>query len=115
LWAEHDGGTTAQASFEDVMSIPETDEFWDAVIADPGPLGLFIDPVYDRGGATLHALRVKIGDADFFALAREWLRRYDDSSATTEDFEALAESVSGEDLDHFFEVWLHTGSKPTSW
>jgi aminopeptidase N len=115
LWAEHDGGATAQANFEDVMAIPATDEFWDAVIADPGPLGLFIDPVYDRGGAALHALRVKIGDADFFELARRWLRRYDDSSATTEDFEALAGRVSGQDLDHFFEVWLHTGTKPTSW
>ena len=115
LWAEHDGGDTAQASFEGVMEIPETDEFWDAVIADPGPFGLFIDPVYDRGGAALHALRVKIGDADFFELARRWIRRYDDSTATTEDFERLAERVSGQDLDSFFDTWLHTGSKPTTW
>jgi aminopeptidase N len=115
LWAEHDGGATAQDSFEEVMDLPEDDEFWDAVISDPGPLGLFIDPVYDRGGAALHALRVEIGDADFFALARQWVRRYDDSSATTEDFEALAERVSGQDLDEFFKVWLHTGSKPISW
>ncbi len=115
LWAEHDGGATAQSEFEAVMSIPATDPFWETVIADPGPEGLFVDPVYDRGAATLHALRVKIGDTAFFTLAREWVRRYDDSTATTEDFEALAEEVSGQDLDTFFDVWLHTGSKPTSW
>ena len=37
--------------------------------------------VYDRGAATLHALRVKIGDEAFFAAAREWLVRYDDPPA----------------------------------
>jgi aminopeptidase N len=54
-------------------------------------------------------------DVAFFELGREWVSRYDDSTATTEDLEALAEEVSGQDLDTFFDVWLHTGSKPTTW
>jgi aminopeptidase N len=71
--------------------------------------------VYDRGAATLHALRVKVGDRAFFEAAQEWLERYDDSTATTEDFEAVYEKVSGQDLDSFFDLWLRTPSKPTTW
>jgi aminopeptidase N len=115
LWNEHDGGDTAASQFDAVMAIPADDEFWDLTIADPGPLGLFASPVYDRGAATLHALRVKIGDDAFFALARRWLSKYNDSSASTENFETLAERISGHDLDQFFTVWLHSTGKPTSW
>ncbi len=115
LWSEHTGGDSAQASFDAVMDIPADDEFWDLTVADPGPFGLFLAPIYDRGAATLHALRVKIGDDAFFAAAQEWLVRYNDSTGTTEDFEAISEEVSGQDLDSFFDVWLRTPSKPTTW
>jgi aminopeptidase N len=115
LWSEHSGGDSAQASFDAVMELPADDPFWDLAIADPGPLGLFHGAVYDRGAATLHALRVKVGDQAFFEAAQEWLERYDDSTGTTEDFEAVYEEVSGQDLDSFFDVWLRTPSKPTTW
>ena len=97
------------------MELPADDPFWDLAIADPGPLGLFQGAVYDRGAATLHALRVKVGDQAFFEAAQEWLERYDDSTGTTEDFETVYEEVSGQDLDSFFDVWLRTPSKPTTW
>jgi aminopeptidase N len=113
LWSEDSGGDSAQASFEAVMEIPADDPFWDLAIADPGPLGLFNGAVYDRGAATLHALRVEVGDQAFFEAAREWLERYDDSTGTTEDFETVYEEVSGQDLDSFFDEWLRTPSKPT--
>jgi aminopeptidase N len=115
LWSEHSGGDPAQTFFDGVMEIPADDEFWHLVIADPGPLGLFHDPIYDRGAATLHALRVKIGDDAFYAATREWLTRYDDSTGTTEDFQAISEEASGQDLDAFFDVWVRTPSKPTTW
>ena len=31
---------------------------------------------------------------------------------TTPQFIALAEAESGQDLDHFFQVWLYTPEKP---
>ena len=43
---------TAQELFDDVMAIPAEDEFWDLTIADPGPFGLFLGAIYDRGAAT---------------------------------------------------------------
>ena len=115
LWAEHDGGTTAPEEFDAVLARPADDDFWNLAIADPGPLGLFAEPIYDRGAATLHALRVKIGDAAFFSLGQRWVSKYNDASASTANFEALAERVSGQDLDQFFAVWLHSTEKPTTW
>jgi aminopeptidase N len=115
LWSEATGGDTAQASFDAVMAIPADDEFWDLAIADPGPFGLFLAPVYDRGAATLHALRLEVGDEAFYAATQEWLVRFDDSTGTTEDFETVYEEVSGQDLGTFFDVWVRTPTKPTSW
>ena len=112
IWTEASGGDPAQARFDDVMSAPASDEFWQVVVADPGPFGLFLGPIYDRGAATLHALRLEVGDETFFAGAQLWLQRFDDSTATTEDFEAVYEEVSGQDLGTFFDVWLRTPSKP---
>ena len=87
----------------------------DFVVADPGPLGLFLNPIYDRGAATLHALRVKIGDAAFFELAQTWVERFGGGTASTADFIALSQEVSGQDLAAFFDVWLYTPEKPVAW
>lgn len=76
---------------------------------NPGPEDLFAtDAVYNRGGLTLHALRLEIGDEAFFALLRDWSRRYANGNVTTSDFIALAEQTSGRDLDPFFHAWLDT-------
>ena len=91
VWSEASGGDSAQTQFEGVMKIPDDDPFWELTIADPGPFGLFLAPVYDRGAATLHALRVKVGDEIFFDGARAWLELYGDGTASTEDFEAVFE------------------------
>jgi aminopeptidase N len=65
------------------------------------------------GGAVLrHELRERLGDAAFFQLLQEWAARYRYSTATTEDFIALAEEVSGEDLKAFFTDWLYTPWTP---
>ena len=93
-------------------SIPADDPYWELSIADPGPLGLFAGQVYDRGAGTLQALRVEVGDEAFFAGARLWLERFNDSTATSEDFQAVYEEASGEDLDEFFQIWLRDAQKP---
>jgi aminopeptidase N len=56
----------------------------------------------------LHALRERMGDAAFFRLLQDWTRRYQYGHASTEDFIALAEAVSREELDAFFTAWLDT-------
>ena len=86
LWSEREGEATAQEIFDAVTSIPADDPFWSLTIGDPGPDQLFESPVYDRGAATLHALRLQIGDDDFFRLLRRWVRRHAGGNVTTAQF-----------------------------
>jgi aminopeptidase N len=43
----------------------------------------------------------------FFEIIRTYFQRFKDSNATVEDFIALANEVSGEDLTDLFDVWLY--------
>ena len=79
------------------------------------PSQMFSTPVYDRGGMTLQALRVKVGDATFFRILRDWYAQNRYKNVSTPQFIALAEAESGQDLDAFFQAWLYTPEKPTSW
>lgn len=115
LWSEAQGGPTAQDSFHVVMATPADDPFWDLVIGDPGPKHLFDDPIYDRSAAMLFALREKIGDEAFSEVTRTWFEEHAGSAASTQEYIALAEDVSGQELDGFFEAWLFTAGKPEGW
>jgi aminopeptidase N len=68
--------------------------------------------IYQKGGWTLHMLRVEIGANKFWAGIREYYRRYRDANASTEDFRKVMEEVSGEDLGWFFEQWLNRAGSP---
>lgn len=68
---------------------------------------LFNVAVYYRGALLLHALRLKVGDALFFATLREWFEQHLHGNVTTADFAALATEMSGQDLADFFDAWLY--------
>ena len=61
---------------------------------------------------TLQALRMTIGDADFWQIMRGWYARNRDGHGSTGEFIAYAERVSGEQLDALFQAWLFTATKP---
>ncbi|MGY4856984.1 M1 family metallopeptidase [Cryobacterium sp. AP23] len=113
LWDEHQGTVEISDHFAEAVAYLDANNRWAVNIADPGRDSLFVGPVYLRGAAALYALRAKIGDDAFFAGARLWLARYNDSTATTEDFEAVMEESSGQQLDAFFDDWLRDGDRPT--
>ena len=115
LWDESRGRGTVQERFDDVYATPADDEFWDTPPGDPGAETLFDAATYDRGAAALQALRVKIGDPAFFTLLRRWATENADGNVDTADFVALAEQVSGQELDGFFTTWIYTSGKPTTW
>jgi aminopeptidase N len=112
LWAEQQGTATISDQFADTVAYLDANDGWALNIADPGRDALFEGPVYLRGAAALHALREAIGDDAFLAGARLWLTRYHDSTATTEDFEAVMEESSGRQLDGIFDDWLREGDRP---
>ena len=88
------------------------ESFWRLSIGDPGPGRIFDSAVYDRGAMTLQALRNLIGEQTFAALLRTWAQRFRDGNASTEDFRALAQELSGRDLTGFFDAWLFTDLRP---
>ena len=93
LWSEEEGFGTAQEIFDFWAdeAIPPDDPFWALTIGDPGPDRLFDFAVYVRGAMTLHALRLEIGDADFFDLLETWATSRAGGNVTTPEFIALAE------------------------
>ncbi len=109
LWSEREGFGTAQENFDFLSGIPADSPFWDGAVGDPGTAALFDDLVYTRGAMTLHALRMEIGDRNFFKLLKEWARTQAGSTVTTAEFVALAERISHQDLDALFDEWLSPG------
>jgi aminopeptidase N len=114
IWTERQGGKTAAQRFKQFAGTPaKQTSFWNPPPGDPGdPADLFDGTIYDRGGMTLEALRERIGDARFFTVMRRWYAEHRYGNATTAQFIALAEQVSGQDLDSFFDEWLYQPGKP---
>ncbi|WP_019630013.1 M1 family metallopeptidase [Actinomadura atramentaria] len=112
MWNEKAGGPTVQRQFENVYGAVGASELWDVPPGNPGRTRMFDRSVYDRGAATLHALRLKIGDEAFFRLLRTWAQDHRHGSATTAQFTATAEKISGKDLDGFFKSWLYERGRP---
>ena len=112
-YAEAHGGRAGQlwltGLYED---LPAKSSFWDLPIADPGADQIFAREVYLRGGMTFQALRHRVGEADFRHLLRRWVGDRRGGNGSTEQFIALAELVSGEDLAGFFQAWLVDRSRP---
>ncbi len=79
---------------------------------DPGPRRIFDVSVYNRGALTLEALRRTVGDETFNEILRRWVEDYRGENATTEDFVRLSESISGRQLDGFFQRWLYEKGLP---
>ncbi|MGY1855405.1 M1 family metallopeptidase [Modestobacter sp. SYSU DS0290] len=115
LWSDSRGQRTLDQQFDDVMSIPADDEFWATPPGDPGAATLFAEATYDRGAAALHALRGEIGDPAFTTLLTRWTTENAGRNVATADLVALAEEVSGQQLDAFFDTWIATPEKPTDW
>jgi aminopeptidase N len=108
LWLER----TGQGSAADTARRFEGESELDMPPGDPGPDELFSGTVYLRGGMTLQVLRERVGDDAFFEILRRWVVEHRDSTASTEDFIALSEEVSGQELDDLFEAWLYGPELP---
>jgi aminopeptidase N len=112
LWGEHAGTGRPQDAFDFLWAQPLDQPYWAPAPADPGPDALFDPSVYYRAAMTLQALRMTIGDPAFWTLVRTWTRERAYGNGSTEDFEALAERVSGRSLGTFFDDWLRGTGRP---
>ena len=110
-WIEHERGETGFVrevrnwyTIVDRVSPPPP--------GDPAIEDLFGLGVYKRGGLTVAALRFHVGDEVFFDILRTYSKRFHDGNASTEDFIAVAEEVSEQELDEFFDGWLFAEDLP---
>jgi aminopeptidase N len=78
----------------------------DAKIGQPPLNGLYDWESYVGGALVIHALRLQVGDEAFFKILRTYLERYRYGNAGTEEFIAVAEEVSDQELSAFFDSWL---------
>lgn len=67
---------------------------------------------YQKGAWVLHMLRNKVGNETFWEIIRTYYHQYKFSNASSKDFEAVAERVSGENLTSFFNQWLRGKGHP---
>ena len=67
---------------------------------------------YYKGSWVLHMLRHLVGDDDFFGILREYRTRHAGGTASTADFRAVAEEISGQDLGPFFQEWVYGERAP---
>ncbi len=84
--------------------------------------GAIGNDIYYKGSWIVHTLRHVLGDEKFFRVLRRWAypteaaeRRLDGKQARfvdTDQLLAIAEDVSGDDLDWFFEVYLRRAALP---
>lgn len=100
--------TEGPESLERFLSCGQTDP-------PPGNIqvsDLFAPSVYCRGALTLHALRAEVGGDIYFDILREYYQRHAYSVASTADFIAAAEDLSGRQLDALFDAWLYGEEMP---
>jgi len=108
----HGGEPVSERLRREYAGRPAGDAFWSLRISDPGARSMFEPPVYARGAMTLAALRNRIGDSSFDAVLRVWVQRHSGGHGTTAGFRALAQELTGIDLDPFFTAWLDTTERP---
>lgn len=109
LWRAQHGGPPVRQQFRAAVR--------DAHDWKPAPLRvkaatLFDDAVYVRGAMTLQALRERVGTKAFFTIVRRWAAEHRHGNGTTAQLRALAEKVSGKQLDKLFRDWLLRNRKP---
>jgi len=76
------------------------------------PGDMFDSHSYPKGALVLHMLRTIVGDEPFFATIRHFLHRYAFDAVDTSDFIRSVKTVTGQNLDWFFDQWLFKPGHP---
>ena len=77
---------------------------------EPGEM--FDAHTYPKGACVLHMLRSLLGDEPFFKTLSHFLHRYAFDAVDTADFIRSVKTVTGRNLDWFFDQWLFKPGHP---
>jgi aminopeptidase N len=108
IWREYLGGVNALKSY--MLGLQHFYlGSWRGAVYDPQGQGfnLFDDIVYSKGAWVLHTLRGVLGDSVFFRTLRAYRQKFAGGNAVTDEFRAVADSVSGTSLAWFFNEWIY--------
>ncbi|HSL08334.1 MAG TPA: M1 family aminopeptidase, partial [Pseudonocardiaceae bacterium] len=115
LYSERTGGPSAQqTAVQRYARLPADADFWRIPPGDPGAARVLDGPVYSRGAMALQALRVAVGDEDFFTALRTWVTERRGGNGSVADFLAVVERVSGEQVDDVAQAWLFSSTRPSA-
>jgi aminopeptidase N len=117
LWEERRPGSTGLPALHSAMNDRRPSSVGDSVYVIDGTLfnlnRIFSsDFSYRKGAWALHMLRRVIGDDAFFQTLLSYRQGFEFASATTEDFQSVAEATSGMGLDWFFSEWIYDIGAP---
>ncbi|MEW5984970.1 MAG: M1 family aminopeptidase [Acidobacteriota bacterium] len=111
-----------ERSFDDLMRRMTR---WARDMGDQGPVSLgyrlghirgegrvFRALVYNKAAVVLHMLRRRLGDEIFFRALRRFYIGHRFQKAGTADVQRAFEIESGQDLERFFEGWIHSSGTP---
>jgi len=76
------------------------------------PQDMFDRHTYPKGALVLHMLRNMVGDESFFKILSHFLHRYAFDAVDTNDFIRSVKTVTGRNLDWFFDQWLYKPGHP---
>jgi aminopeptidase N len=114
LWFEHlygsEGLESRMARFKDIYFTYH--EGPDHSIYDPPSGHLFCEIIYEKAAWVVHMLRVVVGEDNFWKILKDYAQEFAFSNASTEDFRAVCERISGQDLDWFFDQWIYGAGYP---
>lgn len=116
VWIESQQGKTGYKNFisnEMYLAKIASGSIW---VQDISDINQIFDSYrsYAKGGIVLHMLRGIVGDSSFYNIMRSYSADTDVAYgvATTEDFQGVAEFVSGTSLNYFFQEWIYGENYP---
>ncbi len=115
LWQEHVGGPAALRSYMKESMTGFQYGSWRGAVYDPEAQGfnLFSPVVYTKAAWVLHMLRGIVGDEPFLQILAAYRARFACGNALTDDFRAIVDSVTGKDMQWFFDQWIFGKGWPT--
>ncbi|MEO1128950.1 MAG: M1 family aminopeptidase, partial [Planctomycetota bacterium] len=116
LWYEYEFGSSNKAALRNAMLNRTPSNVNDTVyVSDTSNISRIFnyDLSYLKGGWVVHMLRHVLGDAEFFQMLADYQAAHAYGAATTEDLQAVAETIYGDQLDWFFDQWIYQPGAPS--
>ncbi len=107
LWREFNYGILSRDTLLKRYTL-FNDASWQYAIYDPVSQGLnlFTGNVYHKAAWVLHMLRYLVGDPAFFTILHNYRDAHYHSSASTQDFINVVNSVTRKNYNWFFDQWI---------